>query len=45
MVGLTYEHHQSALLLMYRRIMFSIAVGIPGTFQGTEENSAPVLKK
>jgi hypothetical protein len=31
----THEHHQSALLLMYRRMIFSIAVGMPGTFQGT----------
>ena len=37
-VDITYEHHQSALLLMYRRIIFSIAVGIPGTFQGTKAN-------
>ena len=38
-VDLTYEHHQSALLLMYRKMIFSIAVGIPGTFQGTKPKS------
>lgn len=33
----TYEHHQSALLLIYLKMMFSMAVGIPGTFQGTAQ--------
>jgi hypothetical protein len=32
----THEHHQSALLLLYRNIIFSTAVRIPGTFQGTK---------
>lgn len=36
----THEHHQSALLLIYRKMMFSIAVGIPGTFQGTADNAS-----